>query len=767
MPGINDPNWGKELEQQAQQDLSHATYTLAPPNAIPPAPLVAQPPIVVNTVKTVTPFIQQVQQTAQNVIQQAQNYANQAIKAAAPLVDATEFEIDDIGQNIKQQTANAAGVIHNAMSQAQQDATQAAAKVSSTIQQIANSPAGQAAQNELANVEQQAHNAINNALAATQQGVHSLINAADSGIKQIVSNPIDKTVENAFNQVKTATNPTIQAAGQITKDIASNYIKALENSYTGQQPSQDDLKAIYDAENAQPWWMQQLLGLSVLKLPDGTYSQLNEMMLPIAPGGFEGEIPQVLKSLKVIGAADIGMDDAQYIRFINSRIANPELSPETFKAIDGAISNMNRSSNAFDLLEEGRQRSIQIGNQAEKITSGKFSVRNQGVYRPDYTGESTPNALKTEIASSTIKDAELTDVAKAQTLIDNNAVAHALVSDPAATEQLIKSAPPIVRSALLLQVTQGIAKAISQSASTSTISAMAQKQIAQQDKIISGIKAMTQAAQKVIADTGTTTQPSTKQAAKLQSTIQTAVNKQVNIISDPQVKAQLKTYVQPVTKAATQQLVQTVTKVQVKPSLQTATQTATKTQTQTQTRTQPELQTKTQTRTQTKQATETPIREKIQSPTNRPDEPTTPPEMRLGSSTVTVTDKKGRTVYLTDKSGAIGWKQGIMYVVKWKPYENEDNTHYSHEPVPGIPYFTGIGSAAKSLVKLYGEVPKHLKFAMGFENTEIYSRQGQPMITFAHNSKARGNGGSRPYRIRRPIRISREDRAIREIITGG
>ena len=86
--------------------------------------------------------------------------------------------------------------------------------------------------------------------------------------------------------------------------------------------------------------------------------------------------------------------------------------------------------------------------------------------------------------------------------------------------------------------------------------------------------------------------------------------------------------------------------------------------------------------------------------------------------------------------GAIAWKQGFIYHLRWPPFGAND-VFYSREPIPGVKYHDGIGSAAKSAVTLYGEIPQNIRLDMGIVDIDITraERTGQPKLGFKADPK--------------------------------
>lgn len=90
--------------------------------------------------------------------------------------------------------------------------------------------------------------------------------------------------------------------------------------------------------------------------------------------------------------------------------------------------------------------------------------------------------------------------------------------------------------------------------------------------------------------------------------------------------------------------------------------------------------------------------------------------------------------------GAVAWKQGLFYRLHYPPFGKIDKI-VTREPIPGVPYHEGIGSAAKSIVALYGEIPKDVRLDMGIVDIDISKRKNlkQPELKFKADPKQKTN----------------------------
>jgi hypothetical protein len=87
--------------------------------------------------------------------------------------------------------------------------------------------------------------------------------------------------------------------------------------------------------------------------------------------------------------------------------------------------------------------------------------------------------------------------------------------------------------------------------------------------------------------------------------------------------------------------------------------------------------------------------------------------------------------------GAVAWKQGWIYKLIFPPFSQKDVIN-TKEPIPGVKYHEGLGSAAKSIVVTHGEIPANIKRDMGIVDIDISrAKEGgkQPTIKFKPDSK--------------------------------
>ena len=132
--------------------------------------------------------------------------------------------------------------------------------------------------------------------------------------------------------------------------------------------------------------------------------------------------------------------------------------------------------------------------------------------------------------------------------------------------------------------------------------------------------------------------------------------------------------------------------------------------------------------------------------------PYNPPEMLevptipITPITTTTIQTDDGTVTLTGRQimGAVAWKQGFIYKAWVPPYTQKDIIN-TRKPIPGVKYFEGPGSAAKSIVALFGEIPPFLYAHMGIVDIGVKGQgAAQPTLTFK----------SAPKRSKKPKRDS-------------
>jgi len=83
---------------------------------------------------------------------------------------------------------------------------------------------------------------------------------------------------------------------------------------------------------------------------------------------------------------------------------------------------------------------------------------------------------------------------------------------------------------------------------------------------------------------------------------------------------------------------------------------------------------------------------------------------------------------------AIAWKQGKVYRMWVEPY-NQKSMIVTHDPIPGVEYHTGVGSAYRSVTAKYGQIPRHLRYEMGIQVIDFTPSKDptKPLMDFSEN----------------------------------
>lgn len=101
---------------------------------------------------------------------------------------------------------------------------------------------------------------------------------------------------------------------------------------------------------------------------------------------------------------------------------------------------------------------------------------------------------------------------------------------------------------------------------------------------------------------------------------------------------------------------------------------------------------------------------------------------------------KGKSRLLTKKEalGVIAWKMGFIYKLTYHPYGQEQIVN-TREPIPGVVYHRGAGSAMKSIIAKGGRVPSVVMRDMGVVDVVIRTKKGsrKPRITFKSDRRQR------------------------------
>jgi hypothetical protein len=293
-----------------------------------------------------------------------------------------------------------------------------------------------------------------------------------------------------------------------------SFVKDYPAYWLDQQemPSQDKLKLVYEAEKNVPWWQDFLFGKSVIQMPDGSYSMLAQGEAPMMNLASKGPAiaKQTIKSLKpflTVAPVETGLSDANYLRFLNARIASPNLSLEGFKLLDTmmdvAVSSpklMNKPPiNIGAMLSK-----LQPFEEVDDLMPGivKATTRSLDTAIDPYAMGGRPltanwyqevldtiAAQKSAATTATKVKQSLNNVSQivtnpvaasddiAKTLISQGAISVALATKPAQTLIMLSSISPALKSIVMASINIKIANAINAGKSPSEIQKLAQDEI--------------------------------------------------------------------------------------------------------------------------------------------------------------------------------------------------------------------------------------------------------------------------------------------------
>jgi hypothetical protein len=474
---------------------------------------------------------------------------------------------------------------------------------------------------------------------------------------------------------------------------------------------------------------------------------------------------QALRQLRVAGAAELGMRDAEYTRFINARLADDTLSPENFKAGQQAISRwlepfetkptgyINPEQNAglaeiqdawnaaqrakwdkvWNVIENNKNPRLEGSDFDElNMTKGQYDNMVQFLKSQQATTNIVSIKPSTSQIQTLVQSTEIAPEAKIVDLINKGALSLSLATNTQATLNVINTVAPGLRDIALSNVSTKVADAIRNNERVSTIQSIASAEVKEQTKLDDAMQTLTKTAAKVIADNETkpASEPAFKPLFKdetvskpdIKSQVKAELNTKVKAITDPALRAKVQPYVETIT--------ETATRTQVKAATKTATKTATETGVARVTRVSED--------------------ETMRGKTKTPFKP-----IGGDSDEINITHE-GKQIKLTKADAWIAWKQGIFYILKWKPYDKA-HTIYSKKPIAGVPYASGVGSAAKSIVARNGEIPKELRFDMGIEDVTIDRVYGTTNVPEIHYRLDRSVSGRRHRTTRGSSRSTRSN----------
>ena len=100
-----------------------------------------------------------------------------------------------------------------------------------------------------------------------------------------------------------------------------------------------------------------------------------------------------------------------------------------------------------------------------------------------------------------------------------------------------------------------------------------------------------------------------------------------------------------------------------------------------------------------------------------------------------VLDEEETELTKAQKKGAVGWKQGFIYIYIYPPY-GEKQVLYSRTPIKGIRLYKGAKSAYESIIKIgKGKLPAKIQRDMGIMDITITTKGKKPTIHFKRDIK--------------------------------
>lgn len=578
----------------------------------------------------------------------------------------------------------------------------------------------------------------------------------EGNIQSYEPQEINKIADNIWKAI----TPWAEDKGETFQDYVKNFPSYLAAYYT--EPTQEELAEGYQAFEESPLWYKLVFHGGVInpitKDSDGKYGRIIQgeaPMISAASGGLNvaKQAFSKIKPLLIVAPIETGLSDAAYLRFLNARVTNPNLSIEGFKSLDGLLDFATKNpiryntdkqvlSELFqdlnDVVNSGKSKQAILKNWQNRHNIRKNLVSKVTTYVDEYGtpsvsdywqkyGEVNPfepntipnwystaaKSVKVEkpiietaikVKQSVNKVGQLitapsfTKAEIAEELIRQSAVTVALAVNPIITLNILENVSPVIRNAIMATISPKISEAIDAGQSQASIQRLAQSEIVWVTDMVNQ----------------SMTEPQT--ATKLQSVTKDAIEAQLQ--SQTQLEAQ------------------TQLKEQTKTQTQTQLQTQAKLQTQTEPMTQLKTQTKLQTRLEPQLIAKTGI-------TNRISEPIIPKiRLSLPSGYENLTD--------TQIMSMIAWKQGIMYKAIYQPYGKNDIIN-TRKPINGVKYYKGVGSAAKSAIAR-GVPPEVINRDMGIVDIKITTKVGSmgdaiPVIIFAADSSNYSNNAKHSKRI--------------------
>ena len=510
------------------------------------------------------------------------------------------------------------------------------------------------------------------------------------------------------------------------------------------EPSQTELKSMYDARQKLPKWEQSFLPIPAATQAKWLYENVTGNEAPAwlqkaaqyvpslvvkTPRGYalviQGEAPPVggwksgaSKGIKswsktlTISPKEIGMSETQFTRFIRARVLNPKLTPSRFKVTE-ALKSTRITPEPIAIPKMAK--AVPVSKAAPKVKPaidwGAKPVSVSGINKLDPGGfrrlaEPVKIAGKSETRVQRLArlDRESKEWAKDFKRIYSK--------EAKPTPKLPEVAPARINKARLNTiVTLEPSKALRvMIADRSIVNAMATEPLTVLDIMArAGIKARNEALSKfdnkVIDALSLGNLAKVKTEAMTQTKVDTAVDVATKSMTEQAVGVATKLKLQGLTQAETEAAIRT----QLKTAIKTVTNVAT--------------------RTKLKQMVDQIVASSMAIKLGKPVKPIKPIKttglIRLpmpDGDVLTLTDEQAKSI--------IAWKQGIMYKMIWSPY-GKDNIYNSRKPLAGVKYYKGVGSASRSAIAR-GVPQETIKRDMGIVDIEITTAKGgKPVIAYA------------------------------------
>lgn len=481
-------------------------------------------------------------------------------------------------------------------------------------------------------------------------------------------------------------------------------------------PDQATLQAQFEAEQSAPRWLRLLLGNTVTRHRDGTFSPIvvGVVDLPVGPAGVARGgsaarriVEVVRRTARTLGPDDVRMTPGQFTRFVQARVRDPKLTPEAFKASEAIETVTKRGLNVdWDLLA----RDVARGEVNNADDVARWISRNARPAPPPPGAGASPAQLAREAAR---KGTTQTDIEKMVKAFDASVKAKQLSQArlgvlPIFTPYLNPNTGPAStwRPFKPGQLTEAAIRRLNEGWSN-----------------IEANEAIRQMTDSNLAEIAAVSSPETiirgwQNAApgwrrKLIETVSPAVGEAIQTANAEEVKV------------AAQESV--AASVAVSTVIQTATETT------------------------TAAITEAPP---ARPPRRAPRRPAAPPAgvaagVPLPPRFAVVKGRKERRRRVGLRPGPVAWRQGFIWITASPPFQTQADVTFSRRKPAGVRIVSGPGSAAKSIRRLGGDPDVALKIDLGIVDIELTAKgRKKPRLRFKADPKQRTRGDITVKRIR-------------------